>query len=41
MDLNTISYQAQFLKFKAFVQWSPLEVPDVIYVMNVFFKKDN
>lgn len=41
MDLNKILDQAQFLKFKAFVPWSPLEVPDVIYVMNmnVFFKK--
>jgi len=41
MDLNTILDQAQFLKRKAFIQWSPLEVPDVIYVinMNVFFKR--
>lgn len=41
MDLNKILDQTQFLKFKAFVPWSPLEVPDVIYVMNmnVFFKK--
>lgn len=41
MDLNKILDQAQFLKCKAFVPWSPLEVPDVIYVMNmnVFFKK--
>lgn len=39
MDLNTILDQAQFIKSKAFVQPSPLEVPVVIYVMNmsVFF----
>lgn len=42
MDLNTILDQAQFLKCKAFVLWSPLEVPDVIYVMNMnVFLKDN